>query len=239
MKGIITTQTSSLDELRERFTLSLPRDQVARCSTKSIYISPHFGKKRVVLIDYGAKFTIQRELVQRNCEVVSVPYTITAQEILRYRPDGVVLSNGPGDPKDVPEAIKTIQELLGKVPLFGICLGHQLFALACGADTEKLKFGHRGGNHPVKEVKTGRTVITSQNHGFAVMASSIEKTSLEVTHFSLHDGSIEGLQHQKYKAFSVQYHPESAPGPRDSGYLFDEFYTQMVTFNQKGEAVYA
>jgi carbamoyl-phosphate synthase small subunit len=238
MKGVLTTGDEPLEELRERLQAPLFRDHVARVSTKCVSIAPSYGK-RVVLIDYGAKHNIQRELVRRGCEVVTVPYDTTAKEILRFRPDGVMLSNGPGDPKDVPVAIETIRELLGKLPIFGICLGHQLLALACGADTEKLKFGHRGGNHPVKELATGRTVITSQNHGYAVTPESVKGTDLEISHINLNDGTVEGLVHKRLPAFSVQYHPESAPGPLDSGYLFDRFHELMESFAQKGESVYA
>src|SRR5690606_38578880 len=137
--------------------------------------------------------------------------------------DGILLSNGPGDPKDVPHAIEMIRELLGEYPIFGICLGHQLFALAGGADTSKLKFGHRGGNHPVKELATSKCFITSQNHGYTVNEDSIAGTDLIVTHINNNDKTIEGLKHKKYPAFSVQYHPEASPGPLDSRYLFDEF----------------
>jgi carbamoyl-phosphate synthase small subunit len=227
MKAILTTGNESLLELKEQLVAPLSTDQVARCSTKDIHISPNFGKKRVVLVDFGVKLNIHRELVRRNCEVILVPYDTTAGEILQFHPDGVILSNGPGDPKDVSQTIHTIKTLLGKVPIFGICLGHQLFALACGADTEKLKFGHRGGNHPVQELASNRTVITSQNHGFTVTSSSVEGTLLKITHISLHDGTVEGLEHKEASAFSVQYHPESAPGPLDSGYLFDRFYRLM------------
>jgi carbamoyl-phosphate synthase small subunit len=238
MKGVITTYDEPLEELKERLGTPLMHDQVARVSTKSIHIAPNSGK-RVVLVDFGAKHNILRELVERNCEVISVPYNTAAEEILRFRPDGVMLSNGPGDPKDVPEAIEMIQKLLGKVPIFGICLGHQLFALACGADTEKMKFGHRGGNHPVKELETGRTVITSQNHGYAVNPDSVKGTELTITHVALNDGTVEGLAHKHLPAFSVQYHPESAPGPLDSGYLFDRFHELMESFARKGEMVHA
>ena len=238
MKGIITTGEESLAELNEQMKFPLMRDQVARVSTKSIHISPNKGK-RVVLMDFGAKHNIVRELVNRNCEVITVPYSTSAEEILRFRPDGVMLSNGPGNPKDVPEGIRTIQQLMGKVPLFGICMGHQLVALAAGADTEKMKFGHRGGNHPVKELATGRTVITSQNHGYAVTSDSVKNTGLEITHIALNDGTVEGLRHKTLPVFTVQYHPESAPGPLDSGYLFDRFLEMMESFARKGETVNA
>jgi carbamoyl-phosphate synthase small subunit len=236
MKGILTTGDESLAELQERLSIPLRRDQVAQVSTKDIHISPSFGR-RVVLMDFGAKHNMQRELVERGCEVISVPYHTTAEEIMRFRPDGVMLSNGPGDPKDVPEAIATVQNLLGQVPVFGVCLGHQLLALACGADTEKMKFGHRGGNHPVKELTTGRTVITSQNHGYAVRAASVQHTDLIISHVALNDGTVEGLEHKQFPAFSVQYHPESAPGPLDSGYLFQRFHDVMDRFIQKGEEI--
>jgi len=223
MKGILTTGTERVEELKERLAASpLPRDQVARTSTKTVFASPG-NRERIVLIDYGAKSGILRELTSRGCDVVIVPHDTTADEIRRLHPDGIQLSNGPGDPKDVPQAVETLRQLLGEYPIFGICLGHQLFALACGADTEKLKFGHRGGNHPVKELASGRCYITSQNHGYTVKAESIPGTDLEVTHINNNDKTIEGLKHKKYPAFSVQYHPEAAPGPFDSSYLFDRF----------------
>ncbi|MBN2983404.1 carbamoyl phosphate synthase small subunit [Cohnella algarum] len=223
MKGILTTGTERVEELRERLNASsLLRDQVARTSTKQVFSSPGKGE-RIVLIDYGAKSGILRELTQRGCDVVVVPHDTTADEIRRLHPDGIQLSNGPGDPKDVPHAVETVRQLLGEYPLFGICLGHQIFALACGADTEKLKFGHRGGNHPVKELESGRCYITSQNHGYTVKEESIRGTELTVTHINNNDKTIEGLKHNRYPAYTVQYHPEAAPGPFDSGYLFDRF----------------
>src|SRR5699024_2879552 len=185
-------------------------DHVKRVSTERPYPSPGRGY-RIVLVDFGMKHGILRELNKRDCDVIVVPYHTTSEEILQMNPDGIMLSNGPGDPKDVPEAIEMIKEVLGKVPLFGICLGHQLFALANGANTERLKFGHRGANHPVKHLATGRVDITSQNHGYTVEMESLEKTDLEVTHVSLNDGTIEGLRHKVLPAFTVQYHPEASP----------------------------
>lgn len=225
MRGILTTSTKSVDELKEMMlatSIAELRNQVAQTSTHHVYSSPG-SKERIVLVDFGAKSGILRELNKRDCDVVIVPHNTNADEIRRLHPDGIQLSNGPGDPKDVPYAAKMIAELLGEYPIFGICLGHQLFALACGADTEKLKFGHRGGNHPVKELESGRCYITSQNHGYTVNEASIAGTELEVTHINNNDKTIEGLKHKKYPAFSVQYHPEAAPGPYDNSYLFDRF----------------
>ncbi|WP_440111021.1 glutamine-hydrolyzing carbamoyl-phosphate synthase small subunit [Paenibacillus sp. QZ-Y1] len=225
MKGILTTGSKPVEELLEMMgdtTIEELRNQVPLTSTKHVYNSPGTAE-RIVLVDYGAKTGILRELSKRNCDVVVVPQDITADEIRRMNPDGIQLSNGPGDPKDVPHAVKMISELLGEYPIFGICLGHQLFALAAGADTEKLKFGHRGGNHPVKELESGRCFITSQNHGYTVNEESVKSTDLEVTHINNNDKTIEGLKHKTFPAFSVQYHPEAAPGPYDSSYLFDRF----------------
>jgi carbamoyl-phosphate synthase small subunit len=239
MRGILTTGTASIDELLKVLNHTpVIRDQVKQVSTQSVHISPNSGK-RVVLIDFGAKHNIHRELFERDNEIITVPYHTTAEEIMNYQPDGIMLSNGPGDPKDVPEAIETIRGLLGKVPIFGICLGHQLLALACGADTERLTFGHRGGNHPVKELATGRTMMTSQNHGYAVKADSLQGTGLRISHIALNDGTVEGLEHEELPAFTVQYHPESAPGPLDSGYLFDRFQEMMETHVMKGAKVHA
>jgi len=233
MKGMITTSDAPLDELVASLRASsLMRDQVSRVSTKNVFSCPGTGH-RVVLVDFGSKHGILRELTKRGCDVVVVPYNVTAEEIRRLQPDGILLSNGPGDPKDVPQAIEMIANILGEYPLFGICLGHQLFALASGADTVKMKFGHRGGNHPVKELTTGRTYITSQNHSYAVKEESIAGTELEVTHIALNDGTIEGLRNRRKQAFSVQYHPEAAPGPYDSGYLFDQFIELIVTAKEE------
>ncbi|WP_309122920.1 glutamine-hydrolyzing carbamoyl-phosphate synthase small subunit [Paenibacillus sp.] len=233
MKGIIATGDVRVEELRERLLGSdLLRDQVSRVSTKSVYNSP--GKdQRIVLMDFGSKSGILRDLTRRDCDVVVVPHDATAEQILRLRPDGVLLSNGPGDPKDVPHAVETVKALLGKLPIFGICLGHQLFALACGADTEKLKFGHRGGNHPVKDLESGRCYITSQNHGYTVKEASLAGTGLVKTHINNNDGTIEGLKHESLPAFSVQYHPEASPGPFDSSYLFDDFLTMVRKFQSE------
>lgn len=210
----------------------LATDQVAQVSTKTSYANPGRGLK-VVLVDYGSKLGILRELAQRDCDVIVVSQDTTAEEILLINPDGVMLSNGPGDPEDVKGAIEMIQNLLGKVPIFGICLGHQLIGLSCGAKTFKLKFGHRGGNHPVLDLKKNKVAITSQNHGYAVDQESLKNTDLEETHIALNDRTNEGIKHKIHPCFSVQYHPEASPGPEDANYLFDEFIEMMEEFKVK------
>jgi len=181
----------------------------------------------VVVLDFGVKSNILRSLREWDCEVVVLPASSTAETVLSYHPDGILLSNGPGDPEGVPYAIDTVRQLMGKKPIFGICLGHQLLGLAYGGRTYKLKFGHRGSNQPVKDLETGRIEITSQNHGFCVDLESLDPEEVELTHVNLNDGSLEGMKHKKFPAFSVQYHPENAPGPHDSLYLFDRFIEMM------------
>lgn len=201
-------------------------DQVKRVSTARPFPVPNRGHK-VVLMDFGEKLGIIRELSKRNCDLIVVPWNTDAEQIMEYRPDGVMLSNGPGNPADIPEAIDTVRRLLGQVSIFGICLGHQLISLACGARTFKLKFGHRGSNHPVKNLSTGHVEITAQNHGYSVDIGSLAGTGLEITHESLNDKTCEGVRHQEFPVFSVQYHPEASSGPHDSNYLFDEFIALM------------
>jgi carbamoyl-phosphate synthase small subunit len=184
------------------------------------------AQRHVVALDYGMKWNIPRHLIDQGCRVTILPGTATAEEVLAHDPDGVFLSNGPGDPEPLEYAIRTIRGLLGKKPIFGICLGHQLLGLACGARTFKLKFGHRGANHPVQNLDTGAVEITSQNHGFAVAEDSLPNF-LRVTHRSLNDGTIEGLAHRDLAAYSVQYHPEASAGPHDSHYLFRQFLESM------------
>ena len=185
------------------------------------------AKFKVALIHYGMKGNIAKELIKRGCSLTIFPAKVTASEILESNPDGIMLSNGPGDPAAVKYAIDTIKELIGKkIPIFGICLGHQLLAHALGAKTYKLKFGHRGANHPVLDKSTGKVEITTQNHGFSVLPESLSD-DVELTHLNLNDGTVEGLRHKNLPLFSVQYHPEAAPGPHDSRYLFDRFIDMM------------
>ena len=232
-KVLITDAATSLEDgLKKLKETELKRDQVARCSCRKRWYSRTSNPKySVVAIDCGMKMNIVRELNAHGCNVTVVPYNTSAEEILRMKPDGLFISNGPGDPGDVPEVIETLKNLKGKLPMFGICLGHQLIALSYGAKTYKLKFGHRGGNHPVKDLETGKIEITSQNHSYAVDEASVEGTGLKVSHINLLDNTVEGLASEDGRVFSVQYHPESAPGPQDSKYLFDRFIDKMKKIN--------
>ena len=206
----------------------LPRDQVSRVSCrKRWYARTSNHRYNVVAVDCGIKLNIVRKLNQFGCNVTVVPYDTPADTILSFKPDGLFLSNGPGDPEDVRPVIDLVRALRGRLPIFGICLGHQMISLACGARTFKMKFGHRGGNHPVRELATGKIEITSQNHSFAVDEKSLQGTGLTLTHQNLLDGTAEGVACLPDKLFSVQYHPESAPGPQDSTYLFRRFIDLM------------
>ena len=204
--------------------------------TEGLSALTHFGPTKpardgrefhVVAIDYGMKWNILRHLRDLGCRVTVVPGNVTAADVTALKPDGVFLSNGPGDPEPLTYAVATIRELLGQVPMFGICLGHQLMGLACGASTYKLKFGHRGGNQPVLNKDNGRVEITSQNHGFAIATDTLP-SCLEVTHINLNDQTVEGLRHKEFPAFCVQYHPEASAGPHDSSYLFETFRELMT-----------
>jgi carbamoyl-phosphate synthase small subunit len=200
-----------------------PLSAWARLPGRGRHPEAQAAQRHIVALDYGMKWNIARHLVDLGCRVTVLPGTVTAEEVLANEPDGVFLSNGPGDPEPLTYAIETIQGLLGKQPIFGICLGHQLLSLACGAESFKLKFGHRGANQPVMDRLTGRVEITSQNHGFAIAEESLP-SHLEVTHHNLNDNTIEGVRHKEHPAFSVQYHPEAAAGPHDSDHLFDRFF---------------
>ncbi|MCQ2521486.1 MAG: glutamine-hydrolyzing carbamoyl-phosphate synthase small subunit [Lachnospiraceae bacterium] len=237
--GIITEENCKVEEALEKIkAYQVPHDAVQRVSTKEIYT---MGKKEessyhVVAIDCGMKENIPRMMVQKGCFVTIVPWDTSAEAILNMKPDGVFVSNGPGDPQDVTATIKTLKDLQGKIPVFGICLGHQMISLSYGAETYKLKFGHRGGNHPVKNLLSDKIEITSQNHSYAVKDESVLNTALEVTHVNLLDNTIEGVRCQKDYVASVQYHPESAPGPQDSAYLFDVFTELMNSWKEKKNA---
>ena len=233
-KVIITDITTSKeDALKKLKEYDIPKDAVSKVSCKKKWYSRTANYKyNVVAVDCGIKLNIVRSLNKRGCNVTIVPYNTTVKEIESLKPDGVFLSNGPGDPEDVKEVIKLVKELKGKYPIFGICLGHQMISLAYGAKTYKLKFGHRGGNHPVLNLETDKIEITSQNHSYAVDEKTLENTDLVVTHKNILDNTIEGVECKKDKVFSVQYHPESAPGPQDSGYLFDKFIKIMGEFER-------
>jgi carbamoyl-phosphate synthase small subunit len=246
MRGIISTadlddysllakvkkspQMAGLD-LASRVTTpkSYKWDEVDRTQFALPLLKPAaLGKKwNVVVYDYGVKQNILRRLTSYGCNLTVLPAQTSAEDVLNMKPDGIFLSNGPGDPAAVTYAIENIKKLIGKKPIFGICLGHQLLALALGGRTFKLKFGHRGANHPVKNLKTGSVEITSQNHGFAVDPDSLDTKSIEITHTNLNDSTNEGFRHRSLPIFSVQYHPEASPGPHDSDYLFAQFVETM------------
>lgn len=243
-RKVLITDISTSTEAGLKFLAEtvLPTDAVSRVSCTSVWSSPagesavsdtssapgkSDKKYHVVAIDCGMKANIVRSLNQRGCDVTIVPWNTGASEIEALRPDGIFISNGPGDPTDVQPVIGTVKALSGKYPMFGICLGHQIISLAYGAKTYKLKFGHRGGNHPVRNLETGKIEITSQNHSYAVDRESVANTKLTVTHVNLLDNTVEGMKCDEDRVFSVQYHPESAPGPQDSAYLFDHFIRLM------------
>ena len=228
-KALITDATlPNIAAVAKLRTADLPTDQVEKVSTKKAWAAPADDPRfHVAAIDCGMKHNIIRSLNARGCDVTVLPWDSTAQQIRDMAPDGLFISNGPGDPEDAKPVIELVRQLRGELPIFGICLGHQIIALSYGAKTYKLKFGHRGGNHPVKDLLTGKVEITSQNHSYAVDADSLQGTGLTVTHINILDNTVEGLRCGKDKVFSVQYHPESAPGPQDSAYLFDRFITMM------------
>jgi carbamoyl-phosphate synthase small subunit len=252
MRGVISTIESDTDVLvaKARAIRKMDGTDLARVvSTKSVYtfdsadsrnqtgdsyLATGFLPKEeaqktlhVVAYDFGIKLNILRMLVREGCRVTVVPAETKAEDVFALKPDGVFLSNGPGDPEPVDYAVKAIRQILGRVPVFGICLGHQLTGLALGGKTYKLKFGHHGGNHPVKNNATGKVEITAHNHNFAVDPDSINANEVELTHVDLNDNTLEGLRHKTLPLFSVQYHPEAAPGPHDSNYLFRDFRTMM------------
>ena len=251
LMGVIATGEQRSDELLEKvraYPNLVGRDLVAGVTSQSAYLwdgaprplawkpgvtwadvwpDPNHPRK-VVALDYGIKYNILRSLARGGCQVLVLPAWATPADILAVRPDGLFLSNGPGDPAAVTYAISTVRGLLGELPIFGICLGHQLLGLAMGGTTFKLKFGHRGANQPVKDLRSGKVEITSQNHGFCVDINSLKGKGVELTHINLNDDTLEGMRHKEHPIFSVQYHPEASPGPHDARYLFDDFFALMA-----------
>lgn len=246
MKGIVSTIDLDPDSLQKKacdWSGLVGQDMVSRVSCQKPYgwadnkaipgtdfstaQSGMDNPLKIVAFDFGLKYNQSRIFTEKGCQVQVVPASTDAETVLAMQPDGIFLSNGPGDPEGVPGVVETVRTLLGKKPMFGICLGHQIMGLAYGGKTFKLKFGHRGGNQPVKDLSTGKVEITSQNHGFCVDMDSIDPDEVELTHINLNDNSVEGMRHKKYPAFSVQYHPEHAPGPHDAMYLFDRFIDLM------------
>ena len=235
-KCVITTENLSLESIRRICSQEEPAtDQMKRAGVEKIEVweNPE-GKYRVAVLDFGVKKSILRELYARGCSLTLFPYGTKAKTVLAMKPDGVFLTNGPGDPESAREAVAVVEKLITnsnygpeQTPIFGICMGHQLIALAQGGSTYRMKFGHRGCNHGVFDKNSGKSYITSQNHGYAVKAESIVLKGLEVTHLNLNDGTVEGMQHLSKPIFSVQFHPESNPGPEDTGYLFDKFIHLM------------
>jgi carbamoyl-phosphate synthase small subunit len=246
MKAVLSTDDLDRDRLIEKAKTSpglVGRDLVKEVTCEksfpwtdgndSQFLNHHLPPRtshvrpKVVALDYGIKYNILRSLRDWNCEVTVLPASSGAESVLSSHPDGILLSNGPGDPEGVPYAIETVRQLIGKKPIFGICLGHQLLGLALGGRTFKLKFGHRGANQPVKDLKTGRVMITSQNHGFCVDPGSLDPAEVELTQINLNDQTLEGMRHKRFPIFSVQYHPEASPGPHDTQDLFGEFVKMM------------
>lgn len=230
MKAVISDRELDGKRLVEKAKESpglVGRDLVMEVTSNRIQYWNKEGKYKVVVIDCGVKFNILRKLAENDCRVTVVPYHTDTNKILAEKPDGVLLSNGPGDPAGVGYVVETVKGLIGELPVFGICLGHQILGLAFGGKTYKLKFGHHGANHPVKDLKTGKIYITVQNHGFCVDIESLNKEDIEITHVNLNDNTLEGMKHRKLPVFSVQFHPEASAGPHDAEYLFKEFVDLM------------
>lgn len=233
LRGRIADSITDADSVVKELKRQNPtKGIISQVSTKTLYPNPG-TKRNIVVVDFGAKHSILRELAKRDCNTIVVPYSTTAQEILNLHPDGVLLSNGPGNPEEMTAAAEMVAEIEKHLPVFGICMGHQIFALANGASTYKMKFGHRGFNHPVRDIASGQIVFTSQNHGYAVDPASVDKEKLMITHVEINDGTVEGLRHRQYPAFSVQFHPDAAPGPHDADGLFDDFISMV---DQRKEA---
>lgn len=239
MRAVMSTEDLDDKSLIKKVKASsglLGVDLVKEVTCEKIWQYNTEGKIKVVVIDCGVKLNILRSLAGLGCAVTVVPAKTSADEIFKLKPDGIMLSNGPGDPSAVSYVADTVKKLLGKLPIFGICLGQQMLCLALGGKTYKLKFGHHGGNQPVKDLKTSKIDITVQNHGFCVDLDSLNKDEVEITHVNLNDNTLEGIHHKKFPVFSVQFHPESCPGPHDSQYLFNRFVELMKKEKAKQEA---
>lgn len=232
LKCIISNENLGIEKLKQIMDeTSLANDFVKKVSSPAVLNIKGSGP-RIAVLDFGAKGNIINNLKKRNCNIYVFPYNTSYEKIMSLSPDGVLLSNGPGNPKDVKEGIETVKRLMYKLPVFGICIGHQILALAAGGDTYKMKFGHRGANHGIYDIEKDKAFITSQNHGYAVDEESVLKNGMIITHRNLNDNSVEGMKHSELPVFSVQFHPEGAPGPTDTGYLFDEFL-KLVEENKK------
>ncbi|MGL5513944.1 MAG: glutamine-hydrolyzing carbamoyl-phosphate synthase small subunit [Sporomusa sp.] len=234
MRAIIVSADTSEKEIAEMLARPASVELVKEVTTKEIYTIAGNGF-HVAVMDFGVKRNILNCMAKAGCHLTVFPADTPVEEVLACNPDGIFLSNGPGDPQHAP--IETVQQLIGKKPIFGICLGHQLLARVFGGDTYKMKFGHRGSNHPVKDLTTGRVYITSQNHGYAIAEESLSGLDITITHHAVNDGTLEGMQHNSLPIFSVQYHPEAAPGPDDSAYLFDKFWQLIKKQTNKTKGV--
>lgn len=224
MRGYLTSDLSNLEEIKTKIKEYEFKHVVEEVTSKDVKVYGKGRAKRIALIDYGFKHNIVNSLLKRNVEVVVFPATSTAEQVMSVHPDGIMLSNGPGNPEDCMFQIKNVKKLFDSgIPIFGICLGHQLLALANGFKSAKLKYGHRGPNHPVKDLKSGKVFITSQNHGYYILEGSIDSNIASVSHINLNDGTVEGIKYKGKDVFTVQFHPEASPGPQDTAYLFDVF----------------